>query len=1707
MAFQAIFKSDLLDNIVKFKHLAEDGEYELLESQLEKWSSIKDVSVRDCYVQVFTSISITDAGTSSELIDDVAHRAAVKILQLHKARELLYEEYAQRAAPAIEVRSGGFSGEAAPIIRERRTCFFIKKRKAAIRRPSGYPQRHRKSSCGKPTNRSDACWVRANWLNVRLGNPTINTVVRAVVKRVFARVRALARDLDYQSGRTLPEPPASVKQTRQDRADARAVREIVQRLMARYKERAQYKQKPKKERLEEVKQARDKRNPAFEEQGGRVLTHVATAAASVICVKLLRVLNKGDAVLSTVQTVIKRFKEAAQGLKNTLGKFLWAVPLVMLIHFVVKREWGFSHPIAGLLVAALGSVLGKSLWGAIAKFFQGGGGDNDNDVELQSGMSASAKLIATVMTFSIFGGKINQRTVTEFTKRISVLDKAAAGWDVFFGWVMQAVESCTNFVRELFGKERVKLVRDSHGPTREWFKRVDAAAERHETGAVDVDADELNRLVELMVEGYRFKDVYRGTDMDRSVNSYLVRASNLLQPHLGAINSRNNFRVEPVVCMLLGDPGIGKTRMAPTLCAAVLMLSGLVPPGTPSTKVASEIWQKGNSEFWNGYSNQLCLVIDDAFQQRADPTDKDNEFMNIIRMVSPWSFPLNFADLASKGRIFFGSKFVFGTTNVTSIQSEACKVIHEPNAVARRITYGYKLVVKPEYTLAGTGRLDDEKYREELAKCAGKPGLAGYPFYMWQVAKHDFMRGETSNFYTSMEELIERMAVDLKRRASGHKDATQMFDGFVGGFTAEPQGVRSLFSEIWKGWCNPPQAASEFSYEIKEPTMLHVTVIERKKYWKRVAGAFARGWDEYWRHSQLARIFLGLALSGAAIVSIGGLKIALKIVQLLLDWITNLLTPPNFRKGGLFRKTTLQSNRPNSVKTKLKGVPRRQKKENKKEEEAVDLQAVNNDACNNVYSNSYKMYTRPEGSLPSVIGQVIFLRDRLAVQPRHFTDTVKDYIADGTLRLTDNIHFRHTMNPAHDFSMSASLYLSLRRLERFKDDIEYLELPMTVRAHRNVVSSFFKEADVKLVGGHLARLDVCEIDDRKDLTVFNSRKPYIVKVAFGRDLPTHRGKVTRYFQYDAPTSAGDCGAPLCIFDNNNWCGHTCLGFHIAGRPHAGIGYSTILTQEDILDAAAHFDIVDDQCAADLAQRGVELQSSHILPFRDNGSFLPLFEVSRPVSISPKSKYYLVESTYGSVGEYDYLPAPLKPVKRGEDWVFPMDNAVKPYSTPLIIYEQPWLEQAVHVAFVPLNRELRDCVRRLYSFDEAVLGVPQEKFRSIPRGTAAGFPYVYDVKGGKKEFFGEEQDYDLTSAKAVELRDRVDYILDRARNNVRLSHVYVDFLKDELRSKAKVEAVATRLISSAPLDYVIAWRMMFGAFSAAVMRHHTKVGMAPGICAYTDWNDLAQKVREKGDKIFDGDFKAFDSSEQPTIHCLILDAINRWYDDGPENARIRRVLWLDLIHSRHIGGRGFDQRHIYQWNKSLPSGHPFTTIVNSLYSLVVLIGAYVVVTGDLTGFWNRVSAVTYGDDNLVNPDDDVAEVYNQVTVADALQREFKLTYTSGRKDGTLEPYTTLDKVTFLKRAFRREDNVWLCPLELDSFLYTHYWCKNKRLESQIINDVLETALEELSMHEDQTWDVYASRLYALLRARGVEPGAPLSRAAYLRIVKSRSDNWF
>lgn len=1424
------------------------------------------------------------------------------------------------------------------------------------------------------------------------------------------------------------------------------------------------------------------------------------------------------------------------GLKTHMSHPVFLAIVVPLLAFYILRvvkEGSFCQLV---LVAALTSLCGPPLWDSIAKFFRfgsgspseptlvsrqtfdGPAGDTDDEesgppvtimsgraVYAQSTSSVFSAVVASCMCFSVFGAGFTSRTVSESMKRVSMLERTATGFEAFTNWLIAAIESIMTFFSRRFGGPVVRLRKETDVEFKRWAREVEALEKVWNLNERDIDAAECDKLMALCARGAELKELYRSRPQVYSaVTSMIIRLHALFAPYQGSISARNNFRVEPELLMFCGEPGIGKTLLMMPMCAYLLLESGVLGADAQEDDVVKNIWQKGTSEFWNGYAGQKAIVLDDAFQQRPDVADKDNEYINVIKMVSSWAMPLNFADLASKGKIYFNSPLIVGTTNVENLRTPGETVLFCPGAVVRRIAAPYVIKLRQEFANAD-GRLDMVKYAAEVDKSAGKPGIDGFPFHMWECHAHDYMSGVTSVRSYPLTHVLRTSAERLKSRLCNQDKAQSVLKGFIAGMRkpvaveekVELSGPDADCPEEIKAMAggNVSVRAGEEPIFYPPPYTPTLSEADRADLLARDEAEFEAERTSFFSWFQRAGVHLKNNLLKYAAV---GLLLA--TVKGLVSYVLDFISPEDKQRRDEF---FAESNRPMSA-----GVS--QDKPKTRYVSPIKPQGGLDPVVAKVYNNSMKV-TVLNGERMHVLGQAIFVSSDMAIVPHHFRGHLLTHTLAGCDKpLEAKVIFTHALSNEMVLEMSVERFLALKSHSVRERDLEFLSVSL-LNAPKNIIKNFVTEADVRYLSGKQCRLDVMEVDDRVTQLARPRHAIHLSRVELQGVLRYEGYALDRCAAYTSATSPGDCGAPVSLENAPTFGGRRTFGVHVAGRESYSQGFATIVTQEMIQHAMRQLGTVYDDSEEDIsAQCGGKVRNCDAMPDGFGGSLLPVYEVDRAHELPMRSKMFRNE-LYGVFGEHRYYPAVMRPVERDGVLVKPMLNAVKPYSSPLMALDKDLLEQSLHVAMKPHARATQHCPRMIFTYEEAVLGIQEMRWRSLPRNTSAGFPYMYDVRGGKTFFFGDdEKAYDLDREASQQLKRDVLHVIAEARKGVRLGHVFVDLLKDELRKESKIESVATRLISSSPVRYGISFRMFFGAFCAATMEHHTTTGMAPGINCYQDWPKLGAALESKGPKVFAGDLKGLDSSEQPDLHLLILDYINRWYDDGAENALVRRVLWMDLYHSRHLGGDGTDQRFIYQWNKSLPSGHPITTIVNSMYTLTTLVACYITETKDLVGFWDNVFAVVYGDDNVLNPRDEVVPRFNQIVVAKHMWALFGMIYTSDDKEAELAEYTDLSGVSFLKRRFRVEPGGdWEAPLDLDSFLFSCYWSKNKKLKEKIIVDELENALCELSLHPSSMWDCWFPKIQqALVPYQGAHNTecAP-TRSAYRKRVKARADAWF
>jgi hypothetical protein len=242
-----------------------------------------------------------------------------------------------------------------------------------------------------------------------------------------------------------------------------------------------------------------------------------------------------------------------------------------------------------------------------------------------------------------------------------------------------------------------------------------------------------------------------------------------------------------------------------------------------------------------------------------------------------------------------------------------------------------------------------------------------------------------------------------------------------------------------------------------------------------------------------------------------------------------------------------------------------------------------------------------------------------------------------------------------------------------------------------------------------------------------------------------------------------------------------------------------------------------------------------------------------------------------------------------------------------------------------------------------------------------------------------------------------------------------------------------------------------------------------------------------------------------VHDEIVDIANAFYsarasmsgtslEQLEEDNLVRRVLGREISNSRHFtnftfyneDGTSITRGVVYEWHKSLPSGHPMTSITNSMYNSIQFrlcwIKCYSI--PHMPHFRKEVALADYGDDNVFNCSDKAAVRFNQDTLP-GFMAQFGMEFTNELKTGTVATMRTIEEVSFLKRRWRFEGGEvqrYVAPLELSTIREMPYWyrqsnaiCARKACEQNVCD-----ALMEYSLHDPTVWDTYA---LPLIRACG------------------------
>ncbi|AFJ04540.1 polyprotein [cosavirus A19] len=298
------------------------------------------------------------------------------------------------------------------------------------------------------------------------------------------------------------------------------------------------------------------------------------------------------------------------------------------------------------------------------------------------------------------------------------------------------------------------------------------------------EENEAVQLEKMLIDSPRhckaINDYNRGDSFQRPTNSFefmdrLVECATKLGKVQIATYFRNfttadsdTSRPEPVVVVLRGKPGAGKSAAATVMAAAVSKL--LV--GSQSVYTLSP-----DTEHMDGYHGQFVTLMDDLGQ---NPDGED--FRCFCQMVSCAQYRPAMADLKDKG-ILFTSRLLIATTNLPDFNPVT---ISDPRALDRRITFD--ILVTPGSAATKNGKLD-------LAAALKPDGPGEHPYTSDCPILHTtglLLKNLRNNQTMNLKDLVDMIVKRIKHK----KEVGNMLDSLVAqgptmivGYTKDDDGI------------------------------------------------------------------------------------------------------------------------------------------------------------------------------------------------------------------------------------------------------------------------------------------------------------------------------------------------------------------------------------------------------------------------------------------------------------------------------------------------------------------------------------------------------------------------------------------------------------------------------------------------------------------------------------------------------------------------------------------------------------------------------------------------------------------------------------------------------------------------------------------------------------------------------------------------------
>lgn len=1213
------------------------------------------------------------------------------------------------------------------------------------------------------------------------------------------------------------------------------------------------------------------------------------------------------------------------------------------------------------------------------------------------------------------------------------------------------------------------------------FKDLETAARGNDCHNL-VFADKVFRIQTDMEEYLKVAEI---PHYARDKVQYILRKINALVAQVEeTINPNNGPRQEPLGIMICGPTGVGKSTNTPPILLASMsrLIEKDLREGFERNHDDYIFYRKSKNDFFDGLNrNHWALVYDDFGQQRDSVGNPTNEVLESIWAINSSPFHMHYSSIADKARHYMQVKMVYGTTNRKRFDFAS---IYDNKAVSRRFKIAYLQVPKEEFCVEKPmlnafweRELDVDRLREKFPfdlddKDSYFPTEA-CEYIPWDFLNGVPLKGPILNF----EELNQKIVDEFLR----NRDKAQLAIDFH-------QHIKTKYLEravdddtppIKVGECpvDPPEGfrpespiepAGKDSDTLDLDKSLAANVVDKYKEWFRPITEIKYDRSSFETLAKIAGVI-------GAVFTVRALwKSARKIFFEYSPETPNTKADSN---------PTKKERQPRSLKkTTHTGKAKAQKRtraRDKKQAAIWDAQGGNGGLHNPdfimkvVNRNLYRV--RVEGAF---IGYVLFIKDRTAIMPHHFIecidhrfdsyieDTFEDDDEDGINDYRRVVEFLHPASDRVAFAVDWDSDFSIT-FSQSKDIMFLVFGKRDCRSHSDIVG-YFPSDDAFQDGNKFVSQLVC----KRENNIFHWLNP-VVEIGDNTDYAFDEGKRYKSFRlrYAVPTQPGDCGSPL-ITNDPRFKSPTILGFHTSAAASqfkhmlrfqycAGV----LVTRQFIESTLHQIELQSiDYDEEDAMLYSEEMELGEFVPECNISGFNSYGKVVQP-RVATTSKI-IPSPLFQSLWPLTTGIARLRPFTVNGETINPAEKARMKYSHDEKFVPRELLDDIFpYVARLVLKcSKVQPWLPRLFTLEEAIDGIDGVDFcKAVSRKTSAGYPFNLHRRGaGKKYWLGDTEKLDPCAPGFGELRNKVQLIIDKAKKGVRLTHVYMDCLKDERRPLEKIEAGKTRQFMACPMDYLVAFKMYFGDFLRYVCDNRINNSICVGIDPGTEWGELADYLSSIPEAVYTaGDYSSFDGRIRQKVLALCLEIVEQYYTNSTqEDRQVRYILFADVINSFHVSN-GI----IYEFDGGQASGNPGTAPLNSIVDTIMLYAAAwhkLHNEVELEELFRRSRVATYGDDNIISYHPTLSAGFDQDNLGLLIKEVFDMDYTIETKDGASCNQRKLEEINFLKRGFRPVEGTYVAPLDITVIKETLNWMHASSPPEEMTRRV-DATLFELSLH--------------------------------------------